>query len=117
MGQFQAWNKCLSHILTLARAHIESVMFERFLDGVNNCPDADCKKSLKVGRMCNSDGVLLHASSTCGGNEQQFLVIPDLEQFQHECQGSVVSDRGRLGMSVFFGADRSQSSKQKARMC
>ncbi|EIE21705.1 long-chain acyl-CoA oxidase [Coccomyxa subellipsoidea C-169] len=48
MGQFQAWNKCLSHILTLARAHIESVMFERFLDGVNNCPDADCKKSLKV---------------------------------------------------------------------
>lgn len=27
-------------------------MFERFLEGVNNCPDADCKKSLKVQTLC-----------------------------------------------------------------
>ena len=48
LGAFEAWNKCLSHILALSRAHIESVMFERFQDGVNACPDADCRKSLQV---------------------------------------------------------------------
>ena len=48
LGAFEAWNKCLSHILALARAYVESVMFERFMDGVNACPDADCRKSLKA---------------------------------------------------------------------
>ena len=48
LGQFHAWNKCLSHILALARAHIESVIYTHFIEGVNKCPDADCRKSLKV---------------------------------------------------------------------
>ena len=47
-----AWNKCLTHLLALARAHVESVMFERFMDAVNSCPDPDCRKSLKV--SCSS---------------------------------------------------------------
>ncbi len=51
LGQFHAWNKCLSHILALARAHIESVIYTHFIEGVNKCPDADCRKSLKV-RLC-----------------------------------------------------------------
>ena len=48
LGQFHAWNKCLSHILALARAHIESVIYLHFIEGVNKCSDADCRKSLKV---------------------------------------------------------------------
>ena len=48
LGQFHAWNKCLSHILALARAHIESVIYTHFIEGVNKCTDADCRKSLKV---------------------------------------------------------------------
>lgn len=48
LGQFHAWNKCLSHILALARAHIESVIYTHFIEGVNKCSDADCRKSLKV---------------------------------------------------------------------
>ena len=48
LGQFHAWNKCLGHILALARAHIESVMYDHFIEGVNKCTDADCRKSLKV---------------------------------------------------------------------
>jgi acyl-CoA oxidase len=54
LGAFEAWNKCLSHILGLARAHVESVMFERFLDGAAACPDADCRKSLKVCARCHA---------------------------------------------------------------
>lgn len=48
LGQFHAWNKCLSHVLALARAHIESVIYTHFIEGVNKCSDADCRKSLKV---------------------------------------------------------------------
>ncbi len=43
-----AWNKCLTHLLALARAHVDSVMFERFLAAVNECPDPDCRKLLKA---------------------------------------------------------------------
>ncbi|KAK9822656.1 hypothetical protein WJX81_004971 [Elliptochloris bilobata] len=48
LGAFHAWNKCLTHLLALARAHVESVMFERFMDAVNGCPDPECRKSLKA---------------------------------------------------------------------
>lgn len=50
LGAFEAWNKCLSHVLALARAHVEAVMFERFQDAVVACPDADCRKSLQARR-------------------------------------------------------------------
>ena len=49
LGAFQAWNKCLNHLLALARAHVESVMLTSILEGCNACPDADSRKSLKVG--------------------------------------------------------------------
>ena len=48
LGSFQAWNKCLNHLLELARAHVEAVMFTKFLDGANKCEDLDARKSLKV---------------------------------------------------------------------
>ena len=48
-GAFQAWNKCLGHLLALARAHIESIVYSRFSLAVTSCPDADARKSLKVG--------------------------------------------------------------------
>lgn len=49
LGSFQAWNKCLNHLLELARAHIEAVMFTNFLNGASKCEDLDARKSLKVG--------------------------------------------------------------------
>lgn len=48
LGAFAAWNKCLGHLLALARAHIESVTFVRMTAFVEGCTDADCRKSLKV---------------------------------------------------------------------
>ncbi|KAK9811518.1 hypothetical protein WJX72_005162 [[Myrmecia] bisecta] len=48
LGSFHAWNKCLPHLLALSRAHIESVMLDCFLEGVNKCVDAECRKALKA---------------------------------------------------------------------
>ena len=48
LGAFQAWNKCLNHLLELARAHQEAVMLTNFLEGANKCEDLDARKSLKV---------------------------------------------------------------------
>ena len=47
-GAFQAWNRCLGHLLALARAHIESVIYTRLSAGVSGCSDPDARKSLKV---------------------------------------------------------------------
>ena len=48
LGAFQAWNKCLNHLLELARAHVEAVMLTNMLDGANKCEDLDARKSIKV---------------------------------------------------------------------
>ena len=48
VGAFHAWNKCLAHLLTLARAHIESIAYETFVQAARACPDVDCRKSLKA---------------------------------------------------------------------
>ena len=48
-GAFQAWNRCLGHLLALAKAHIESVIYTRLSAGVSACSDPDARKSLKVG--------------------------------------------------------------------
>lgn len=45
-GEFYAWNKCLLHVLALARAHIESVALDAMLAAVRNCMDPDCRKAL-----------------------------------------------------------------------
>ncbi len=66
LGAFEAWNKCLSHVLALARAHVESVMFERFQDAVDACPDADCRKSLQVGLAWGSTIMPLAHAETLG---------------------------------------------------
>lgn len=47
-GEFQAWNRCLLHVLALARAHVESVALERMLEAVKDCPDPDCRRALKA---------------------------------------------------------------------
>jgi acyl-CoA oxidase len=47
-GDFYAWNKCLIHVLALAKAHIESVTLDAFLQAAQDCPDPDCRKSLKA---------------------------------------------------------------------
>ena len=51
-GAFQAWNKCLGHLLALARAHIESIVYSRFSLAVSGCTDPDSRKSLKVLFAC-----------------------------------------------------------------
>ena len=48
LGAFGAWNKCLGHLLSLARAHVESICYARMSAAVDSCQDADCRKSLKV---------------------------------------------------------------------
>jgi len=48
LGQFVAWNKCLLHVLALSKAHIESIMLDAFMKAVQECPDPDCRKSLKA---------------------------------------------------------------------
>ena len=48
-GAFQAWNRCLNHLLALARAHMESLMLDNFLAAIAKCEDADSRRSLKVG--------------------------------------------------------------------
>ncbi len=57
LGAFQAWNKCLNHLLELARAHVEAVMLTNILEGANKCEDLDARKSIKVR--------LLHCVSAC----------------------------------------------------
>ena len=47
-GEFYAWNKCLLHVLALARAHVESVALDASLAAVRACVDPDCRKSLKA---------------------------------------------------------------------
>ena len=47
-GEFFAWNKCLIHVLALAKAHIESVALDSFFKAVSDCPDPDCRRSLKA---------------------------------------------------------------------
>ncbi|KAL3157409.1 hypothetical protein ABBQ32_011884 [Trebouxia sp. C0010 RCD-2024] len=48
LGAFQAWNKCLNHLLELARAHVEAVMLTNMLEGANKCEDLDARKSIKA---------------------------------------------------------------------
>eukprot|EP00252_Welwitschia_mirabilis_P022679 TRINITY_DN6209_c0_g1_i1.p1 TRINITY_DN6209_c0_g1~~TRINITY_DN6209_c0_g1_i1.p1 ORF type:complete len:688 (-),score=124.73 TRINITY_DN6209_c0_g1_i1:361-2424(-) len=48
LGGFQAWNKCLNHLVTLAESHIESVILERFIEGVNSCRDSNARAVLKL---------------------------------------------------------------------
>ena len=53
LGAFQAWNKCLNHLLELARAHTEAVMLTNILEGANKCEDLDARKSIKVTLICS----------------------------------------------------------------
>ncbi|GMJ08676.1 acyl-CoA oxidase 2 [Hibiscus trionum] len=48
LGSFGAWNRCLNHLLTLAESHIESVILARFIEAVQNCPDASSQAALKL---------------------------------------------------------------------
>jgi len=48
LGDFGAWNQCLSHILALARAHIEHIMLGSFQAAVEQCIDPDCRRALKA---------------------------------------------------------------------
>lgn len=47
IGAFHAWNKCLSHLLLLARAHIEQVTYDQFMKATNRCHDNGCRTALK----------------------------------------------------------------------
>uniref|UniRef100_A0A383WGP6 Acyl-coenzyme A oxidase n=1 Tax=Tetradesmus obliquus TaxID=3088 RepID=A0A383WGP6_TETOB len=48
LGDFYAWNACLSHILALAQAHVESVALNSFQAAVEACIDPDCRRALKA---------------------------------------------------------------------
>ncbi len=62
MGAFHAWNRCLPHLLLLARAHVESLILDANLKAVSACPDPECRKSLKV-NLHSSAVVLLTVKS------------------------------------------------------
>ncbi|XP_022751054.1 acyl-coenzyme A oxidase, peroxisomal-like isoform X2 [Durio zibethinus] len=47
-GSFGAWNRCLNHLLTLAESFIESVILAKFIEAVQNCPDASSRAALKL---------------------------------------------------------------------
>ncbi|KDP46864.1 hypothetical protein JCGZ_24073 [Jatropha curcas] len=48
LGSFGAWNRCLNHLLTLAESHVESVILAKFIEAVQNCPDASSRAALKL---------------------------------------------------------------------
>lgn len=48
LGSFEAWNRCLNHLLTLAESHIESVILARFIEIVNSCKDRNARAVLKL---------------------------------------------------------------------
>ncbi|KAF5749818.1 acyl-coenzyme A oxidase 2 peroxisomal [Tripterygium wilfordii] len=48
LGAFGAWNRCLNHVITLAESHVESVILAKFIEAVQNCPDASSKAALKL---------------------------------------------------------------------
>ena len=51
VGAFDAWNRCLSHLLALATAHIEWVVYHEFSKAARRCRDSGCHGALK----CMSD--------------------------------------------------------------
>jgi acyl-CoA oxidase len=46
MDAFLALQECGGHALALARAHVERALLERFLEGVDRCPDAPARAVL-----------------------------------------------------------------------
>ncbi|XWS29508.1 hypothetical protein CRYUN_Cryun24cG0035000 [Craigia yunnanensis] len=48
LRSFGAWNRCLNHLLTLAESHIESVILAKFIEALQNCPDASSQAALKL---------------------------------------------------------------------
>lgn len=48
LGSFHAWNRCLNHLLALAKAHQEALMLSAFYAGVASAVDPDCRKALKA---------------------------------------------------------------------
>jgi acyl-CoA oxidase len=47
-GEFAAWNRCLLHVLALARAHVESVALEAAQAAAAACADAECRAALRA---------------------------------------------------------------------
>jgi acyl-CoA oxidase len=47
LGAFDVWNRCLSHLLLLATAHIEWVIFHHFMLATRRCKDSGCRGALK----------------------------------------------------------------------
>jgi len=48
MDSFVAFNECQDHLITLAHAHVERVILEQFVEGVNACDDHDLAAVLKT---------------------------------------------------------------------
>ncbi|ESW31630.1 hypothetical protein PHAVU_002G254300, partial [Phaseolus vulgaris] len=48
LGVFGAWNRCLNHLLTLAKSHIESVILAKFIEPVQNCSEPSSQAALKL---------------------------------------------------------------------
>lgn len=42
------WNKCLNHLLALARAHQEALMLDAFYSAATSAVDPDCRRALKA---------------------------------------------------------------------
>ena len=61
MGAFHAWNRCLPHLLLLARSHVESLILDANIKAVSACPDPECRKSLKVQARDSSSSSLIPA--------------------------------------------------------
>jgi len=46
--QYIAWTECLDHLLTLSLSHIERIVLEYFYLGVENCPDLENQRILRM---------------------------------------------------------------------
>ncbi len=48
LGAFEAWNRCLAHVLALSRAYIESVVHKCFLRAVEGCVQPEVRRALRA---------------------------------------------------------------------
>ncbi len=66
MSPFEAFNAVQDHVLDTARAHIDRIVLEAFVAGIDNCPDAEARRILSL--VCD-----LYALSVIDENKAWFV--------------------------------------------
>eukprot|EP00899_Mesostigma_viride_P005704 jgi/Mesvir1/15134/Mv14767-RA.1 len=61
LGSFHGWNRCLNHLISTARAHVDVVIMQQFAAAVQRCEDKGCRRVLH--KLCSLYGlncVMIH---------------------------------------------------------